>query len=181
MSNVYDMDQIRNSVNARSLPRSNAMYGSSTLSNEQGSLHRRLDVVKNKQGFPHLRERVQVKKLVHGSMIRFGTWNKKVPLKLKGKFYRTAVRPTMLYGTEMRMLRWMSGKTRQDSIRNDNIRERVGVALIFFLKNLGKNLNIFFVLEKNVIPILNVSRKFSMCIIFSTGYIKIYNINSTNE
>ena len=79
------------------------------------------------------------------------------------------------------MLRWMSGKTRQDSIRNDNIRERVGVALIFFLKNLGKNLNIFFVLEKNVIPILNVSRKFSMCIIFSTGYIKIYNINSTNE
>jgi len=27
-----------------------------------------------------------------------------------------------------------------------------------------------------VIPILNVSRKFSMCIIFSTGYIKIYNI-----
>ena len=32
-----------------------------------------------------------------------------------------------------------------------------------------------------VTPILNVSRKFSMCIIFSTGYIKIYNINSTNE
>jgi len=130
LSNVYDMDQIRNSVNARSLPRSNAMYGSSTLSNEQGSLHRRLDVVKNKQGFPHLRERVQVKKLVHGSMIRFGTWNKKVPLKLKGKFYRTAVRPTMLYGTEMRMLRWMSGKTRHDRIRNDIIRERVGVAPI---------------------------------------------------
>ena len=33
----------------------------------------------------------------------------------------------------------------------------------------------------NVTPILNVSRKFSMRIIFSTGYIKIYNINSTNE
>ena len=32
-----------------------------------------------------------------------------------------------------------------------------------------------------VIHTLNVSRKFSMCIIFSTGYIKIYNINSTNE
>ena len=29
--------------------------------------------------------------------------------------------------------------------------------------------------------ILNVSRKFYMCIIFSTGYIKIYNINSSNE
>jgi len=32
-----------------------------------------------------------------------------------------------------------------------------------------------------ITPILNVSRKFSMCIIFSTGYIKIYNINSSNE
>jgi len=32
-----------------------------------------------------------------------------------------------------------------------------------------------------VTPILNISRKFSMRIIFSTGYIKIYNINSTNE
>jgi len=32
-----------------------------------------------------------------------------------------------------------------------------------------------------VILILNVSRKFSMCIIFSIGYIKIYNINSSNE
>ena len=26
--------------------------------------------------------------------------DKKVPLKLKGKFYRTAIRPAMLYGTE---------------------------------------------------------------------------------
>jgi len=34
---------------------------------------------------------------------------------------------------------------------------------------------------ETVIPTLNVSRKFSMCIIFSTGYIKIYNINSSNE
>ena len=75
LSNLYDMDQIRNSVNARSLPGSNALYSSSTVSNEQGPLHRRLDVVKNKQGFPHLRERVRVKKLVHESRIRFGTWN----------------------------------------------------------------------------------------------------------
>ncbi|KAL5157078.1 Outer envelope protein 64, mitochondrial [Glycine soja] len=70
----------------------------------------------------------------------------KVPIKLKGKFYRTAVRPAILYGTEcwavksqhenkvgvaeMRMLRWMCGKTRQDKIRNETIRERVGVAPI---------------------------------------------------
>ncbi|KAK8956527.1 hypothetical protein KSP39_PZI001305 [Platanthera zijinensis] len=49
--------------------------------------------------------------------------DRKVPLKLKGKFYRTAIRPAMLYGSEcwavncvheqkmgvaeMRMLRWM--------------------------------------------------------------------------
>ncbi|RZC11806.1 Solanesyl diphosphate synthase 3, chloroplastic/mitochondrial [Glycine soja] len=70
----------------------------------------------------------------------------KVPIKLKGKFYQTAVRPAILYGTEcwavksqhetkvgvaeMRMLRWMCGKTRQDKIRNGVIRERVGVAPI---------------------------------------------------
>ncbi|KAH1202990.1 RNA-directed DNA polymerase from mobile element jockey [Glycine max] len=70
----------------------------------------------------------------------------KVPIKLKGKFYRTAVRPAILYGTEcwaiksqhenkvgvaeMRMLRWMCGKTRQDKIKNEAIRERVGVAPI---------------------------------------------------
>jgi len=75
LSNLYDMDQIRNSVNARSLPGSNALYSSSTVTNEQGPLHRRLDVVKNKQGFPHLHERVRVKKLVHKNRIRFGTWN----------------------------------------------------------------------------------------------------------
>ena len=64
--------------------------------------------------------------------------DKKVPLKLKGKFHRTVVRPAMLYGTEtasmkktderkmdvaeMRMLRWMSGVTREDRIRNEYIR-----------------------------------------------------------
>nr|KYP34423.1 Retrovirus-related Pol polyprotein LINE-1 [Cajanus cajan] len=72
--------------------------------------------------------------------------DKKVPLKLKGKFYRTAVRPAILYGTEcwaakgkhenklhvaeMRMLRWMCGHTIKDRIRNECIRESVGVALI---------------------------------------------------
>ena len=68
----------------------------------------------------------------------------RVPLKLKGKFYRTAIRPAMLYGAEcwstkrrhvqqlsvaeMRMLRWICGNTRRDRIRNDDIRERLGVA-----------------------------------------------------
>ena len=69
-----------------------------------------------------------------------------MPLSLKGKFYRTAVRLSLLYGTEcwaikkqhthkisvaeMRMLRWMCGKTRMDKVRNEDIRSLVGVAPI---------------------------------------------------
>ncbi|KAJ3706103.1 hypothetical protein LUZ61_009808 [Rhynchospora tenuis] len=72
--------------------------------------------------------------------------DKKVPQKLKGKFYRTAIRPAMLYGAEcwatkrrhvqkmsvaeMRMLRWMCRHTRRDRIRNNDIRDMVGVAPI---------------------------------------------------
>ncbi|KAM0844118.1 hypothetical protein ACQ4PT_057266 [Festuca glaucescens] len=72
--------------------------------------------------------------------------DKKVPQKLKGKFYRTTVRLAMLYGAEcwptkrqhiqqmsvaeMRMLRWMCGHTRKDRIRNEIIRDRLGVAPI---------------------------------------------------
>jgi hypothetical protein len=68
----------------------------------------------------------------------------RVPLKLKGKFYRTAIRPAMLYGAEcwptkmrhvqqlsvaeMHMLRWICGNTRRDRVRNDDICERLGVA-----------------------------------------------------
>ncbi|XP_019258913.1 PREDICTED: uncharacterized protein LOC109237106 [Nicotiana attenuata] len=72
--------------------------------------------------------------------------DKKVPPKLKGKFYKMVVRPTILYGAEcwpvkiahvqkmkvaeMRMLRWMCGHTRLDKIRNEVIRDKVGVASI---------------------------------------------------
>lgn len=72
--------------------------------------------------------------------------DRRVPQKLKGRFYRTAIRPAMLYGAEcwptkrrhiqqlsvaeMRMLRWICGHTRRDRVRNDDIRERVGVAPI---------------------------------------------------
>jgi hypothetical protein len=68
----------------------------------------------------------------------------RVPLKLKDKFYRTVIRPAMLYGAEcwptkrrhvqqlsvaeMRMLRWICGHTRRDQVQNDDIRERLGVA-----------------------------------------------------
>jgi hypothetical protein len=58
--------------------------------------------------------------------------DKRVPQKLNGKFYRTTIRPAMLYGakcwptkrchveqlgvTEMRILRWMCGHTRRNRV-----------------------------------------------------------------
>ncbi|VFQ94710.1 unnamed protein product [Cuscuta campestris] len=68
----------------------------------------------------------------------------KISPRMKGKFYRFVVRPAMLYGAEcwevkkthvcrlhaaeMRMLRWMCGKTRLDRISNEVIRRQVGMA-----------------------------------------------------
>ena len=70
----------------------------------------------------------------------------KIPIKLKGKFYRIAIRLAMLYGIEcwvikkmhihkmsvmeMRMLRWISGNTRKDRIQNEKIRLNIGLTPI---------------------------------------------------
>ncbi|KAG2618147.1 hypothetical protein PVAP13_3NG258212 [Panicum virgatum] len=67
-------------------------------------------------------------------------------LKSKRQIYRTAIRPAMLYGTEcwptkrrhvqqlsvaeMWVLWWFCGHTRRDRVRNEVIRDRVGVAPI---------------------------------------------------
>lgn len=72
--------------------------------------------------------------------------DKKMPMQLRGKVYRSVVRPALLYGsecwapllrheqaihtTEMRMLRWTCGVTRLDKIPNTEIRRRMGVAPI---------------------------------------------------
>lgn len=69
--------------------------------------------------------------------------DKKVSCRMKGKVFKTVVRPAMMYGAEtwainkaqerkmevaeMRMLRWMSGVTRLDKIKNEYIRGSVKV------------------------------------------------------
>ncbi|XP_070036792.1 uncharacterized protein [Nicotiana tomentosiformis] len=73
--------------------------------------------------------------------------NNNVPPKLKGKFYKVVVRPTMLYEAEcwlvknshvqkmkvakLRVLRWMCGHTRRDMIRNEVIQDKVDVAPLY--------------------------------------------------
>ena len=65
-------------------------------------------------------------------------FDRRISLRVKGKVYKTVVRPAMMYGAEtwavkkaqekkldvaeMRMLRWMSGVTKLDRIRNERIR-----------------------------------------------------------
>ncbi|KAL6554096.1 hypothetical protein OROMI_019769 [Orobanche minor] len=72
--------------------------------------------------------------------------DKKVHLKLKGKYYRLAIRPAMLYGSEcwamkkslesklkaaeMRMLRWSCGRTLLDKITNGVFRNALEAAPI---------------------------------------------------
>jgi exonuclease III len=72
--------------------------------------------------------------------------DKRMPIQLKAKVYKTVVRPVLMYGselwalrkaeqqlierTEMRMLRWMLGVSRMERIRNVEIRKRVGVVNI---------------------------------------------------
>lgn len=70
----------------------------------------------------------------------------KMPIKTKGKIYKTAIRPALLYGAEcwttkkvhenqmhvneMKMLRWAGGVTRLDKVRNEYIRGSFKVAPI---------------------------------------------------
>ena len=64
--------------------------------------------------------------------------DRRISARVKGKVYKTVVRPAMLYGSEtwavkraqekkmdaveMRMLRWMCGVTKMDRLTNDRIR-----------------------------------------------------------
>ena len=69
-----------------------------------------------------------------------------MPLQLKGKIYKVVIKPALLYGVECwpttkaqehkmqvaetRMLCWMCGHTRLDKIRNEVIRNKVGLTSI---------------------------------------------------
>lgn len=69
--------------------------------------------------------------------------DKRMPLKLKGKYYSAVVRPVMTYSSEcwavkkchvqklsvaeMKMLRMMCGVTRRDRVRNEYVRASVGI------------------------------------------------------
>ena len=64
--------------------------------------------------------------------------DRRIRLRVKGKVYKTVVRPAMMYGAEtcaakkaqekkldvaeIRMLRWMNGVTKLDRIKNERIR-----------------------------------------------------------
>ena len=72
--------------------------------------------------------------------------DRRISLRVKGKVYKTVVRPAMIYGAEtwavkiaqekkldvaeLRMLRWMSGVTKLDRIRNERIIETTKVVEI---------------------------------------------------
>ena len=70
----------------------------------------------------------------------------RIPIKLKGKFYKTVIGPTMLHGTwcwvvekqhihkmivtKTKMLTWISGNVRKVKIWNEEIHLKIGVAPI---------------------------------------------------
>jgi len=90
----------------------------------------------------------------HGIRVGWHKWrsasgvlcDKQMWVRLKGKFYCMVIRPALIYGAqgwtikkaqvqrmmvaEMRMIRWMCGYTRRDKVRNEAIRDKVGVASI---------------------------------------------------
>ena len=66
--------------------------------------------------------------------------DKKLSAKVKGKIYKSVVRPTILYGmetvammekmevAELKMVRWALGVTRKDKIRNEYVRGTAKIA-----------------------------------------------------
>jgi len=122
----------------------------------QGSLKIQDNIIPRKSEFKYLGSTVQAdggaeKEVVRRVQAGWNNWKKitgimcdrKVPEKLKGKMYKTIVRPAMLYGLEtvpltksqekkieteeMRILRFSLGLTRLDRVKNEVVRQRMGV------------------------------------------------------
>jgi len=94
-----------------------------------------------------MRKTSQLELLQHGKNEKsYVLCDRRMPVAIKGKVYRTMVRPILIYGletwtlirrkeerlekTEMRMLRWILCITLRDKKRNDDIRSILGVACI---------------------------------------------------
>jgi hypothetical protein len=128
----------------------------SATTHEEGDVRLNGQVVLKKYTFRYLKSMLQKngdidKDVSHRIKAGWLKWRQasdvlydpRVSLKLKDKFYRTAIRPVMLNEaecwptkrrhiqqlsiTEMRMLRWICDHTRRDRVQNDNIRERLVV------------------------------------------------------
>ena len=123
---------------------------------EEGSINLQAEPVKRVAKFKYLGSTVQEDGGADQEVLRriqagWNSWrtltgvlcDKKVPTPVKGRLYKTMVRPAMLYGmeavavtkrqekqmevAEMRMLSFPMGLTRKDKVRNEVVRERMGV------------------------------------------------------
>ena len=92
-------------------------------------------------------------------------YDRRMPVKLKGKVYKTVVRHALLYSAEtwattrrqearlevneMRMQRWMCGVTRRDKIRNKHIRGTDNKSGASVQENYRKTTEVVLTCEKN--------------------------------
>ncbi|VFQ79148.1 unnamed protein product [Cuscuta campestris] len=104
------------------------------------------EVIRRQVGMAPVEDKLREARLRWFGHVRRRDADAPISPRMKGKFYRSVVRPAMLYGAEcwavkkthvrrlhaaeMRMLRWMCGKTRLDRISNEVIRRQVGMALV---------------------------------------------------
>ena len=96
------------------------------------------DIVVRQLVFLEIQENIPYSYIIYWKRVSGILCDRRISLRVKGKVCKTVVRPAMMYGAdkwatkkaqekkldvaEMRMLRWMSGVTKMDRIRNERIR-----------------------------------------------------------